>query len=764
MNKPVSVIGITVFFAAVIAGCGGGGGGGGGSSMMPTSPCTGIEISDGCISQEEFDRRRDAIARRHLLNTEFQAQWGLESTNVHEAHAALEVKHGSGVKPGAGATVGVMDDGFFGLNDPEFTGADITEISTGETLGDLIHPDPNNPRDNYHGTLVTSVIATQSNGNGFIGVAPGAAIKIFPLDLRKLKFFSEDEDNARFLRDVVFANNLDILNMSFGLADLSENLVENSTEQDLRNQIPHTIAALAQAGVEEKTILVWAAGNGHCPSSMWPACDPNTPPNPPLDANSPTLFSGLAVHIAELAGHSVDVVAVGRDGTIADFSNRCGIAKDFCIAAPGVDVAVAAAGSGTTVAPGTSFAAPMVSGGLALMKHFFRDQLSNTELVTRLFATSDKTGIYSDQAVYGQGLMDLGAAVTPVGNTRVTMGNQVGGAGSLMQATRLRLGGAFGDSLSRSLAGHEIAAFDTLGSPFWFDLSSLAGGYVASTSSPMQRLNDLMTYNKETRHPWAGHSARTALDLYGNPFHQHSWQLGFYERPVAAESSVFNLAEHAAAFTYKAQNGLETTLFTTAGLAGNHTPETGAMLAWRPSEAFGLRAGWLGERKAMLGSRADGAFGALSANSFVTGFETGTEFKGWHLAADAEVGVVTSDTRGGILTGLSEVYTSAFSLRAHRSLTAQDEITFSVSQPPRIEHGSAGFTVPVGRTKAGTVLHESISASLVPSGRQIDVSARWQREDTLGGEFRTEVTASRHPGHMDENPEFSLLAGWKTAF
>ncbi len=748
MNRSIVAVGIMALFATVITGCGGGGGGGG-SSMMSTGPCTDIKIFDGCITQEEFERRRAAIARRHLANTEFQAQWGLESTNVHEARAALEVKHGSGAKPGAGVTVGVMDTGV-NRNHFELRGASIETIPTGQTS-----------TDKSHGTAVTSVIVAQSNGNGFVGVAPGASIKMFELRLGSgtplyvptslAQLASVDARDAGLYNNAL-TNNIDILNLSFGY----RGIIENYGEQALRNNLPQTIAALAQAGVKEKTILVWAAGNGNTLSctSTSPNCNGGV-----LDASSPNLLPGLAARIGELAGHSIAAVAVGQDGTIADFSNRCGITKDFCIAAPGASVAVAGG-----VADGTSFATPMVSGGLALMKHFFRDQLSNTELVTRLFATSDKTGIYSDQAVYGQGLMDLGAAVTPVGNTRVMMGNQVGSAGPLMQATRLRLGGAFGDGLSRSLAGHEIAAFDTLGSPFWFDLSSLAGGYVARTSSPMQRLNDLMTYNRETRHPWAGHSARTARDLYGNPFHQHSWQLGFYERPVAAESSVFNLAEHAAAFTYKAQNGLETTLFTTAGLAGNNTPETGAMLAWRPSEAFGLRAGWLGERKAMLGSRADGAFGALSANSFVTGFETGTEFKGWHLAADAEVGVVTSDTRGGIMTGLSEVYTSAFSLRAHRSLTAQDEITFSVSQPPRIEHGSAGFTVPVGRTKAGTVLHESISASLVPSGRQIDVSARWQREDTLGGEFRTEVTASRHPGHMDENPEFSLLAGWKTAF
>ena len=70
---------------------------------------------------------------------------------------------------------------------------------------------------------------------------------------------------------------------------------------------------------------------------------------------------------------------------------------------------------GTAYVAGTSFAAPMVSGGLAVMKQLFRDQLLNTALVTRLFATADKGGKFADQEIYGQGMMDLGAAATPVG-------------------------------------------------------------------------------------------------------------------------------------------------------------------------------------------------------------------------------------------------------------------------------------------------------------------------------------------------------------
>ena len=57
----------------------------------------------------------------------------------------------------------------------------------------------------------------------------------------------------------------------------------------------------------------------------------------------------------------------------------------------------------------------MVAGGLAIMKQLFRGQLSNTDLVSRLFATANKTGIYADRTIYGQGLMDLDAATNPWG-------------------------------------------------------------------------------------------------------------------------------------------------------------------------------------------------------------------------------------------------------------------------------------------------------------------------------------------------------------
>ena len=210
-----------------------------------------------------------------------------------------------------------------------------------------------------------------------------------------------------------------------------------------------------------------------------------------VNAKSVEILPGLPERILELRGHLIAVVAVAPDSDddgdyeIASFSNRCGIAADWCIAAPRRQCPArlfrvdpddnSPSARGAYTANGTSFAAPMVTGGLVVMKHYFRDQLSNTALVSRLLATADKSGIYADGAIYGQGLMDLGAATEPVGVTSVALSDGVGGPGSTLADTRFEPGGALGNGLALALAGHEIAAFDALGAPFWFPLGELAG-------------------------------------------------------------------------------------------------------------------------------------------------------------------------------------------------------------------------------------------------------------------------------------------------
>ena len=116
-------------------------------------------------------------------------------------------------------------------------------------------------------------------------------------------------------------------------------------------------------------------------------------------------------------------------------------------------------------------------------------------------------------------------------------------------------------------------------------------------------------------------------------------------------------------------------------------------LAWRPFDVpVGFRAGWLAEQATLLGTMATGAFGQLSADAAVTGLETSFEIGSWHLAADAEIGKAHPQVRGGIITRMSSLTTSAFAFNATRRLINGGLIRIALSQPLRVEGGRAALS------------------------------------------------------------------------
>ena len=777
--------------------------------------CVGVDTEEfGCLSNAGYAERRNAIANRHRDRRAFTEQWGLATINADEAWADVELLRGADAAPGSGVTVGFIDTGI-DQGHPFFAGKSIPET--------FLDGAANEDGLNFsHGTAVASIVGAAPGGTcsfrhvtagfcvDFRGVAPGASLKMFAIPLGSAipdrivhattpgELAGDDAgDAALYGRVLRPSENLDILNLSFGI----DGLIDVYDEAQLRANFARAIASLAQADAERKTILVWAAGNSHgdlcspgslhCVGSGDTGIDPRNqdPPNcldtdlstcrrtaaGSLDARSPNILAGLPARIPELRGHSVAVVSVGSGGVISSFSNRCGIAADWCVAAPGEGVQAAyfgpvcdsggvitfgtcssvTIGSGATVRPvrllrpvnGTSFAAPMVSGGLAVMRHVFRDQLSSEELLVRLFRTADKSGIYANRAIYGQGLMDLGAATNPVGELSVVAGGgSVGDAGHPLADTRLAMGAPLGDGLSVALVGVELAAIDALGAPFWFDSSALTLAARGETSNE-RRLHGLTARRMEARVERAG------------------WRFGLYKSPVASESSLLNVAENAATVAYRTPGGLEASAFAASGLGhdASEAPDAGLALAWRPPDSpFGARLGWLREEETALGSKAGGAFGRLAADSLIAGVEAEAELGGWRLAAEAEAGFSRIHAGGGMIAGFSDVTTSSMALSARRRLSPGRELVFSVSQPPRVEGGRVRLALPVGRTWSGEILRRSVSAGLAPSGRQIDFSARWRGADALGGELSLEAVWSRHPGHAaGEKREVGLLAAWR---
>ena len=239
-------------FVVALSGCGGGGGGG--PRVGPPISCVDT-FENGCISRADFQALRDDNAAVRLTDPEFQesstnpnllGQWGLKTLNVHQAHAALDVKHGE--DPGTGVTIGVMDSGV-DTTHGEFAGASITET--------LLQGLPDEKRTDYaaneysHGTAVTSIMAAQPNRAGFVGIAWNADFKVFAVPIGD-HIPKDDNRRTTFDWEEAYKDVLEsggaIVNNSYSV---SGTFIENYDAENLRNssQFRDAFEMIAQRGV-----------------------------------------------------------------------------------------------------------------------------------------------------------------------------------------------------------------------------------------------------------------------------------------------------------------------------------------------------------------------------------------------------------------------------------------------------------------------------------------------------------------------------------
>jgi len=275
---------------------------------------------------------------------------------------------------GAGISVAVIDTG---LNVDHIDLKDHVDPASKDMLGGR-DSGVNGP--DMHGTNIAGIIAAAKNSNGMHGVAFEALIMALRIDFGDS--CSEDGDCIFFTSDIVrsidyaVANGARVINLSLGGDGASTDL----------------IAALA-AAVDAGVFVVISAGNEEM-------SDPN-----------PTALAALA---SGVAGGMLIVGAIDDNGTLASFSNQAGSAQNFYVVAPGVNVRTTNFKNATTVVSGTSFSAPHVSGAAALLFSLFPN-LVGTDIFDILTQTATDFGATGVDTVYGHGLIDIEAALQPLG-------------------------------------------------------------------------------------------------------------------------------------------------------------------------------------------------------------------------------------------------------------------------------------------------------------------------------------------------------------
>lgn len=366
---------------------------------------------------------------------EFKASWGLGAIGAEYAYALGFT--------GAGIKLGIADDSIQ-LTHPEFRGRIYYP-----------HPFPEFPLLGLaipnHGTHVMGLAAAARDNSGMMGVAYEASLAAV-VSYNKPGYPQPGDWAGELLQAGVVVMNGSFGPPSFPLIELPDRSLNPKhtqvdfqiyTESLIRQQI-QDLERLSQADV----VIVFAAGNdflfqpraskipgGHAMTPLVTSdtmrrdqaiCNTNLngssvlfcliDEDAPIEARYDTsLWNDLflkpeqvpELDASHLAGAMIAVVAVDKQGALAQFSNSCGETADWCIAAPGVDLLSSVPMDVYAELEGTSMAAPLVAGSAAVLREAF-PYMTARQIIEVLLTNATKMG---DPKFSGHGLLNLQSAI-----------------------------------------------------------------------------------------------------------------------------------------------------------------------------------------------------------------------------------------------------------------------------------------------------------------------------------------------------------------
>ena len=723
MNDPMKTIRNACLCGVALvslAGCGGGGGGPVASTPVPAptptptpvpapaptptpTPAPGLAAIAPSGDVPQRSPQDDAEYRRNYEAFEY-------------VHALYALDHGW---TGQGVLVGVADDGVVAT--PELVGQ-ISSLSRdfGHTTSGGTTSDRNVVGDSYsdHGTLIASVIAGRNDGTGMQGIAPDA--KIVALRVSDTDTTAGTETLGRTLPDALdyaASVGVKIVNVSLAKVDASQ---PSPTWRDM-------VARYAATG----GLVVNAAGND-------------------AEANAKGY---LDLSPANRAGW-LFVVALDANSTgvkLADYSNQCGAtAMDRCVAAMGTQGAMDINGQLVWFS-GTSAAAPQVSGLAALILGKW-PQLTGVQAGQVIINTARDIGAAGVDPVYGHGLVDVQAALSPVEPTLSNGVTQTSLGGSAMVIPDALAGKATSAQVRAMLSN--VTVLDAYGRNFAGSLDGLIARPAPVRSALERRLalsahggvsefgsdglRGALGYadwrlgpssnDRGARMTWGqvsalwGETRLTAAYRTGDSLVDEAMGL------APASDAVLAYAPQAS-LSFGAERRMAGGVLSVTAIGGGvgYGTSSGAVVGWGQDRTR-IKLGMIDERGTVLGSpvgRGALRFGSGARTAFLE-LAQGLQAGNWTLSSYASLGASRLKLDGSLLlTDASTIVTGRAAASASRPLFG-GQVSLGAALPITALSGHGTFTLGSG--------YDLATRSLLFSRRQVAFNGRFGLVLSIGYE------------------------------
>jgi subtilisin family serine protease len=533
-----------------------------------------------------------------------------------------------------------------------------------------------------HGSHVLGIAAGRRNGSGTHGVAFDADVAVVKVTDSTGYSFQRARTGAAWARDLgsvafnVSANSREDSAFRASLTPTGITGVKYSNhwyygENGYNGFVEE--AKLWKTALGSNQVLVNSAGNFGNDYSSGSAQMAHA-----TDASGNLILGGrmLVVGSYDLVNNRIASYS-NKAGTVCatwDFTaNVCKDAaklSDFYILAPGDNIQSAYKDGTSVNMSGTSMAAPVVTGALAII-HQMWPHMKGKNLVKLLLVTADKDLPGYAEHTHGQGMLDLDKATQPVGATGIPTSGRTDG--EIANLETLSGGAGIGNISSDAFAAlSNVTVLDSFERDFTINLNNTQAIDTRPGSS-----TEALSFGADYDGYWnLANAGEATSDLFGI-------RTSFKFDPDAKTNADWGMRTE-----YDVRSSEETTITAALGMI----KETGKFLN-------NVQEGFMG-----VGESHTTNYAGLRLNHKFD--------ENWFAFGNFQLGItdVESSKEFSLVTGYSNLVSNSWGVGAGYKFTNGWTVGANFSQPMTITSGKMNYKVPVGRTLDGQVLFNEGSA------------------------------------------------------